>query len=253
MSESVTNERVVDALEIKSLSFSYGKHRALDGIDLAVAPGRFVALLGPNGAGKTTLFSLVTGLYAADSGTINVNGRDLRRETLSALGRMGVVFQRTTLDMDLTVTQNLNYAAALHGISRAETGDRVAAAIKRHGLLDMAKRKVSVLSGGQRRRVELARALLHEPALLLLDEPTVGLDLHSRNEFLEHVKGLCDGEGVGVLWATHLMQEVGKNDDVHVMVKGKIVANGELTVLLSQFDAEDTDALFKQLVKQSTS
>jgi len=242
-----------NALEVQDLQFSYGKHKALQGVDLIVPAGCFVALLGANGAGKTTLFSIVTGLYAAGSGSVVVNGHDLRRDTLTALKRMGVVFQRTTLDMDLTVSQNLRYAAALHGIDRKQTAERVAAAVKRHDLGQFENRKVAALSGGQRRRVELARALLHEPALLLLDEPTVGLDVHSRAEFLDHVRTLCKEVGTGVLWATHLMQEVIASDQVHVLDHGRVIAEGELSSLLEQHGAADADVLFHELVKRPAS
>lgn len=239
-----------NALEVQGLQFSYGKHKALQGVDLTVPKGRFVALLGANGAGKTTLFSIVTGLYAAGAGNVFVNGCDLRKDTLAALKRMGVVFQRTTLDMDLTVVQNLRYAAALHGIDRKQTAERVEKAIAQHDLSRFEKRKVALLSGGQRRRVELARALLHEPDLLLLDEPTVGLDVHSRSEFLNHVKSLSSEVGTGVLWATHLMQEVAVSDQVHVLDEGRVIATGELSALLLEHEVDDADALFQQLVKR---
>ena len=152
------------ALSVNALEFSYGRHPALKQASIEVPTGKFVALIGANGAGKTTLFSIITGLYAADQGSICVMGHDLRTNTLKALASIGVVFQRTTLDMDLTVNQNLNYAAALQGIERRDARQRIAEGLQRHGLSGLGDRKVASLSGGQRRRVELTRALLHSPA-----------------------------------------------------------------------------------------
>ena len=161
---------------------------------------------------------------------------------------MGVVFQKTTLDMDLTVRQNLKYSAALQGISVGNTKSRINAAMEQHKLTEYAKRKVAALSGGQRRRVELARALLHEPALILLDEPTVGLDLQSRTDFVQHVKSLCQSHGVGVLWATHLMDEVSDEDFVFVLHQGRVIAQGEVPALKAQYQTDSVNDLFNTLV-----
>ena len=245
-------ENSVDSLNVSGLCFSYGKVPALDHVDLVVPGGRFVALLGANGAGKTTFFSLITGLYSAKEGDISIVGNDLRSDTLKALASMGVVFQKTTLDMDLTVLQNLRYSAALQGITLSETKVRVTAAMQQHGLTDLSKRKVAALSGGQKRRVELARALLHQPALILLDEPTVGLDLQSRTDFVAHVKGLCESHGVGVLWATHLMDEVADQDLVYVLHKGRVIAKGDASELMQQHNVTSMKDLFNHLVEAST-
>jgi len=246
-------ESEIPALRVDALEFSYGSQPALYQASLQVPRGRFVALIGANGAGKTTLFSIVTGLYAAHHGSITVMGHDLRSNTLLALASMGVVFQRATLDMDLTINQNLHYSAALQGIETRDAKQRIGDSLQKHGLSGLGARKVASLSGGQRRRVELSRALLHNPRLLLLDEPTVGLDLQSRSEFVTHVKNLCRDQNTGVLWATHLMDEVTAEDIVYILDQGKIIAEGELAALLQSHGADDVTGLFNILVTKPAS
>ncbi len=214
------------ALEIADVSHAFGTRGALDGVSLRVERGAFTALLGPNGAGKTTLFSLVTRLYANRSGHIRVFGRDLQREPSAALAEMGVVFQARTLDLDLTVRQNLGYHAALHGMAGRAARVRIDLLLKRVGLGERAGDKVRVLSGGQSRRVEIARSLIHAPRLLLLDEATVGLDLASRADIVRIVRDMVREDGLSVLWATHIFDEVEPADDVTVLQAGKVIAQG---------------------------
>jgi ABC-2 type transport system ATP-binding protein len=214
---------------VEGLSYAYTRAvRALDKVTFDALAGRFTALLGPNGAGKTTLMALVTRLFSAAEGQIAVCGHDVRREPRAALAAMGVVFQRLTLDLDLSVDQNLRYAASLQGLSAATARERIAAAAGRLGLEDRMRARVRTLSGGYRRRVELARALLHRPRLLVLDEPTVGLDIDSRRAIVEHVHGLCRDEGLAVLWATHLIDEIWPGDRVVVLHRGRVRAAGSI-------------------------
>ena len=199
---------------------------------IGVPEGSFTALLGPNGAGKTTLMALVTGLFHSRQGRINVCGNDLRRDPRKALAAMGVVFQQPTLDQDLTVRQNMRYAAALHGMGGKAAGTRIDAALDRLGLAERRNDTVRALSGGLRRRVEIARAFLHGPRLLILDEATVGLDIDSRQGIVETVHRLCAEAGVAVLWATHLIDEVRSNDRVVVLHEGRVRAAGALDEVL---------------------
>lgn len=216
----------VPALAVANLSHSFGDRKALDNVSFAIPPGAFTVLLGQNGAGKTTLFSLVTRLYNNRTGSIRVYGFEVRRRPSAALSRIGVVFQQRTLDLDLTVYQNLRYHAALHGIGGREARQRIEAELSRLQMLDRAGDKVRQLSGGQIRRVEIARALIHRPRLMLLDEPTVGLDIGSRQGILDHVRRLCREDGIGLLWATHLIDEVEPGDRVIILHKGRVVADG---------------------------
>ena len=162
----------------------------MDGVSLTAFAGEFIALLGPNGAGKTTLFQLLSGLFVPDSGRIEVMGHDMRRDPVPALAMLGIVFQQPTLDLELSVTGNLLFHAGLHGIPRAVAKARIEKELARLGLAERAHDKAAQLSGGNRRRLELARALLHEPRVLLMDEATVGLDPGSRSELLKLIIGL---------------------------------------------------------------
>ena len=204
------------------------------GVSLSVAAGEFVALLGPNGAGKSTLFQILTGLFVPDAGTVHIGGRDIRRNAVPALAGLGIVFQQPTLDLDLTVHGNLRFHARLHGLSRRVARERIAAELERLDLADRAKEAARTLSGGNRRRVELARALLHRPDILLMDEPTVGLDPASRRDLVAHVRALCAGQGLGVLWATHLVDEAEQADRVVVLDKGRVLRDGGPDALVSQ-------------------
>jgi ABC-2 type transport system ATP-binding protein len=240
------------ALSIVGVSHSYGPRRALVDINFTVAPASFTALLGLNGAGKSTLFSLVTRLFGIQNGRIGIFGHDIGRAPGEALRLLGVVFQPRTLDLDLSVTQNLLYHAALHGIARSDARTRSGEVLARIGLADRAGSKVRDLSGGQMRRLEIARALLHRPRLLLLDEATVGLDVKARADILSHVRQLVTEQGIGVLWATHLFDEIMPSDDLVVLHQGRVLANGQVSRVLADAGAPDVNTAFAKLTEAAT-
>jgi ABC-2 type transport system ATP-binding protein len=235
------------ALAISAVNHSYGARRALIDVDFIVPPASFTALLGLNGAGKSTLFSLVTRLFGIQAGSVRIFGHDIGQSPGEALRLMGVVFQPRTLDLDLSVMQNLLYHAALHGIGRSEARSRSDEVLSRIRLADRASSKVRDLSGGQMRRVEIARALLHRPRLLLLDEATVGLDVKARADILVHVRQLVTEQGIGVLWATHLFDEIIPSDNLVILHQGRVLANGEVARVLEEAGARDVNSAFMRL------
>ena len=241
---------IVPAFAVEGLGHRFGQRRALKDVSFSIAPGDFTVLLGLNGAGKTTLFSLATRLYAQSEGTIRIFGMDIRERPLDCLRLIGVVFQQPTLDLDLSVEQNLFYHCALHGISHRDAARRIATEIERVGLVDQSRDKARRLSGGQRRRIEIARALLHRPRLLLLDEPTVGLDISSRQFLLDHVHQLCREDGIAVLWATHLIDEVTDSAKVVILHRGEVRAVGGAAQLLGEMRAPSMRAAFEMIVQE---
>ncbi len=240
---------IENALTVENLSFAYGQKKALDSVSFSVHSGECTILLGPNGAGKSTLFSLITRLYDSREGRIELCGFDLKRNSSQALARLGVVFQQTTLDPDLSVTQNLRYHAALHGIGRKAADRRIQEELQRLAMYERRGEKVRQLNGGHKRRVEIARALLHKPSLLLLDEPTIGLDMPSRQAIVEHVHALVKQENLAVLWATHLIDEIAEDDSLIVLHKGLIKAKGKLNDVLQASGAANAGEVFSQLTQ----
>ena len=237
----------IPALEIDRVSHRYGARVALKDVSLAVRQSSFTVLLGLNGAGKSTLFSLITRLYAIRSGQIRIFGHDVAKEPGAALSRLGVVFQSRALDIDISVRQNLMYHAALHGIANRRASELIAQVLDRVAMADRSLDRVGNLSIGQMRRIEIARALLHQPRLLLLDEPTVGLDIKARADILDHVRRLSEVEGIGVLWATHLIDEAGAGDDVVVLHKGSVLAHGTVGDVIGRSGGADLRDAFNHL------
>jgi len=217
---------VTSGLDVRGITHRYGQKTALNDIGFSLDKGTFCALLGPNGAGKSTLFSILTRLFVPDAGEVMIAGHSLAREPGKALARIGVVFQQPTLDLDLTVRRNLKYFAALHGLAGKDADRRIETSLEQVNMAERAGEKVRALNGGHRRRMEIARALLHDPVVLLLDEPTVGLDAETRNSITGHVHNLASEQGLTVLWATHLVDEVRANDQLVVLHEGRIQADG---------------------------
>lgn len=216
-------------IDIENLSHMWGKKRALDSVSFRVDSGQFCALLGPNGAGKSTLFGILTGLFSAHSGRVRVAGHDLSLAPRLALSELGVVFQQQTLDLDLTVWRNMLYFAGLHGMSGKVAKIAAAEALDRLGMVSRGSERVRDLNGGHRRRLEIARSLMHGPSVLLMDEPTVGLDAKARQVIIDHAHALAHDLGLCVLWATHLTDEVRSGDRLVILDQGLVLEDGIAT------------------------
>ena len=234
--------RVPSILRAEAVTKRFGTRKALNGVSLSLQAGQWVALLGPNGAGKSTLFSVLTGLFVADEGEIHIDGLDLRRQAPRALARLGVVFQQSALDLDLSAAQNLRFHAQLHGLLPRQTPDLVEQALRSVGLWDDRDRPVRELSGGNRRKVELARARLTDPAVLLMDEPTVGLDPRSRRDLMDAARKDVAEQGRTILWATHLIEEALAADRVIVLHQGKVLADGRPDEVADQLGGGDLES-----------
>lgn len=222
-------------LNVQGLRKSYGKKLALGGVSLHIRAGEMVALLGPNGAGKSTLLQLLTGLFSPDQGQIQIFGQDLAKQPSAALAGIGVVFQQSALDLDLTVKANLLFHTDLHGLARRDATVRIADGLAVMGLQAISQDLVRNLSGGTKRKIELVRSLLHRPRVLLMDEATVGLDPESRTQILQTVRTLSTQQHVAVLWATHMIEEIKVVDRILLLQQGQIHFEGTTEAYLSKF------------------
>ena len=237
-------------LEINNIKKYYGSFLALNNINLKLKTSELVVLLGPNGAGKSTLFSIITGLTRADSGDCFINGNNVISQNISALKSLGVVFQQPTIDLELTVLENLLFHARLHGLRVSSLKKIIENELKKNGLVKKINNKVRSLSGGERRKVELIRSLLHNPKMLLMDEPTVGLDPSSRADLLKKIIYLKNSKSLSILWTTHLVDEAEKADKIIILNKGKVRATGSVKKILSLANENNLAQAFLKLVKE---
>jgi ABC-2 type transport system ATP-binding protein len=213
-------------LEASGLSFNYGERQALRDVSFAIGRGEIFGFLGPNGGGKTTLFKILSTLVPSQRGSVRVLGHDLQSEAHAIRPRLGVVFQHPSLDGKLTVAENLAHHGHLYGIAGRKLCERSIAMMERMGITARADDLAETLSGGLQRRAELAKALLHEPELLLLDEPSTGLDPGARREFNDYLAVLRERDGVAIVLTTHYMEEAERCDRIGVMHRGELVAIG---------------------------
>ncbi len=213
-------------LSLRDVSKSYGRNEALKGVSLEIGRGEIVGLLGPNGAGKSTLFQIASGLFAPDGGEVRLFGLDYRHKASEILARLGVVFQSRSLDLDMTVKANLRFHGNLFGLSGPSLDTRIAEATTLFEVTDLVDKPVRTLSGGNQRRIEIVRALINAPDLLLMDEPSVGLDPTTRKLLVRHVQQVRDRHRTSILWATHLVEEVEHADRIALTVGGRIVRIG---------------------------
>ena len=213
------------AIEIKDVQYRYGDHTAVDRLTLTIEEGEFFALLGPNGAGKTTLLNMLMTVTHPSAGHITIMGHDAVTHTAQVRRTLGVVFQDPALDDRLTAAENLQIHAVLYSLPRADRAAAVARAIEWASLANAGNKPVRSFSGGMKRRLELARALMHEPRILLLDEPTIGLDPQGRRHLWERIASLRQ-RGMTVLMTTHNLAEAEMCDRVGIIDGGRLVAAG---------------------------
>jgi len=237
VTETLTTQDIAPPVEVDGLCRSYGERVALDGVTLTVRPRELFGLLGPNGSGKTTLFRVVSTLIAPSGGSARVLGHALPSESIAVRRGIGVVFQSSSLDVHLTVRENLVHQGHLYGLRGTKLSVAIERELERVGMTERARDRVGELSGGQKRRVELAKGLLHGPRLLLLDEPTNGLDPAARRDLWDHLSSLR-AEGVASLVTTHLMEEAERCDRVAILDRGHLVALGTPHELRSELPGE---------------
>jgi ABC-2 type transport system ATP-binding protein len=237
-----------NSLEFKNVSFSYDVKEVLKNISFSIKEASFFVLLGLNGAGKSTIFSLTTRLLKLQKGEIYINNFPIK-DYSNALKDIGIVFQEPTLDLDLTVEQNLYYYGALKGLDFKETLKSIEDEIIKLELQNVLNTQVRKLNGGHRRRVEILRALINKPKLLLLDEATVGLDLKSRFDILSYVKELVKTKNISVLWITHLFDEIDENDDISIIKNGEIIESGLAKDIVKKHNKENLVDTFNELTK----
>ncbi len=223
----------MDAISVDGLRKSFGDIEAVKGISFSVPEGAFFAFLGPNGAGKSTTISIICSLLKADSGEVSIFGKDVSDPSVRS--DMGVVFQDPMMDAGLTVRENVRIRGAMYGLSGDALEDSVSSALSTADAAEFADRMYGKLSGGQRRRADIARALVHSPRLLLLDEPTSGLDPQTRARIWETVKDLNRAHGMTVLLTTHYMEEASGADDIVVIDRGSIAAHGTPSALKDRY------------------
>jgi ABC-2 type transport system ATP-binding protein len=241
------------AIEVFGLGRDYGSLRAVDTIDLEVQTGEFFGFLGPNGAGKTTLIRMLTTLLQPSRGSAQVAGLDVRGDSLAVRRKIGVVFQETTLDLDLTAEENLRFCTRLYGLSRKESRSRIDEALELFGLSERRKARARTLSGGMRRALDLARGILHRPAVLFLDEPTLGLDPGQRRRIWGFLQTLSAEHGTTLFLTTHYLDEADPCDRVAIVDHGRIVASGDPLSLKQALGRDRIDVMTERpedLVKQ---
>ena len=235
-------------IHVENLVKTFGEVKAVDGISFAVAAGEIFAFLGPNGAGKTTTIQMLTTLQRPTSGSIRVDGLDPTTQPLQARSRFGIVFQDPSLDVELTAYENMDLHGALYHVPRKIRVERIHTLLTLFELWDRRDSFVKTFSGGMKRRLEIARGLLHTPKILFLDEPTLGLDPQSRNQLWTHVKHLNETEGVTVFLTTHYMDEAERTAQrIAIIDHGHIVAQGTAAALKQQTGADSLEAAFLAL------
>jgi ABC-2 type transport system ATP-binding protein len=215
---------VLPAVELENLSHSYGSKRALENVSLRVSPGEIFGLLGPNGGGKSTAFKILNTSMVASGGVAKILGYDLRTQSRQIRPHLGVVFQFPALDKKLKVVENLSAHGCLYGVTGPTLKDRIQFVLARLSLQGYEFNRVETLSGGLQRRVEIAKAMLHDPEIFILDEPTAGLDPRARRDVWEHLKFLKNTHGKTILMTTHLLEEAEKCDRIGILHQGKLVA-----------------------------
>ena len=225
-------------IEIENLKKSFKEVKAVDGISFRVKEGEMFSFLGVNGAGKSTTINIISGILGKDEGKVSVCGYDLDTHSAEIKNKLGIVFQSSVLDKKLTVYDNLNYRANLYGICGKEFRESLAEMTELLDLKDILKRPLTKLSGGQKRRIDIARALIHKPELLILDEPTTGLDPKTRITVWNVIDKLRKERGLTVFLTTHYMEEASESDYVVIIDSGKIAAEGTPHELKNKFASD---------------